>query len=865
MLRGAFLASPRARQTTMPRTQINPPTEELVHRGLQSSAALSWASSEQILALAARSEQRKLESDTLLINDGEQAEELFILLSGELEVIKTTEQGEEVVLNRCCALGDCVGEDASLSSNRIRSATVRVAAPSIVAVLSYKHIQQIASNREFTHANQPLAQRHQRHNTLVGISPLYRRLAAVGPILDCSTEAFYSDGEYVFKQDSPSDRTYFVISGRAEIRKEKDGQLQSLGELGPGQVFGELGVVQGKARAASVLAKGELHTLAIDAAQLLKMTGQSDEAADHLSLLRQIYANNDGGKVLQFDESIDGQPVIVTSFQDANSPPVVVQYALNSVVIKVQQDRPQTTAQSIHFSDPGRGIKRRLQLIDSKVIGASLIGPSDETGQIISAIRDGHVLLEQQRASFQTTGLIFDPAHNPDLACFCMRLTYSALGREIENGCDSVEALRRRTGASTVCGDCRGCLRALVGEIALNAAEMHQRTEIAPAVFRIRFRTTSGSQLNPSIAGQHIIVEGEINGVKVRRPYTLTNAAGETAWREITIRREAFGLFSRWLCDVPQLQANLQITPAIGNFVADLRATTPILMVVAGIGVTPAIALARTRAAMQNGPQVIIDHSAPTEARLIAQPELLGLAQQTEGLSYTARRTAAGERLTKTAITKLHKAYPDARWMICGPEKFQQYVHSSAIKCGARPERVQFERFGPRHADIANRLTPDFFSLAVGIATTLVTLIGLYIPFGTQAFYEWQASSAGRWWSGAAFICFLAYQWWLPIYRWSGAADHVDWLRKQHRRVGAFMPLLLLLHTQSFGAGMLTVLSAAVLLNTIVGVADRSIVRDKQRQVIYFRLWLFPHILLSFLITGLALYHVWLILAHGGP
>ena len=79
------------------------------------------------------------------------------------------------------------------------------------------------------------------------------------------------------------------------------------------------------------------------------------------------------------------------------------------------------------------------------------------------------------------------------------------------------------------------------------------------------------------------------------------------------------------------------------------------------------------------------------------------------------------------------------------------------------------------------------------------------------------------------------------------------------------MPLLLLLHTQSFGAGMLTVLSAAVLLNTIVGVADRSIVRDKQRQVIYFRLWLFPHILLSFLITGLALYHVWLILAHGGP
>jgi ferredoxin-NADP reductase/CRP-like cAMP-binding protein len=849
----------------MSRTQMNSPSEGLVHRALRSSAVLSCASSEQILALAARSELRKLESDTVLINDGEQAEELFILLSGELVVIKTTEEGEEVVLQRCCTLGDCVGEDASLHPNRIRSASVRVAASSMVAVLSYTHIQQIVGDREFTHANQPRAQQHQRHNTLVGISPLYRRLAAVGPIMDCCEEVHYADGEYVFKQDSPSDRTYFVLSGRAELRREKDGQLQSLGELGPGQVFGELGVVQGKARAASVLAKGELHTLAIDAAQLLKLTGQSDEAADHLSLLRQIYANNDGGKVLQFDEFIDGQPVIVTSFQHADSPAVVVQYALNSVVIKVQQDRPLTATQSIHFSAPGRGIKRRLQLIDSKVIGASLIGPSDETGQIIAAIRDGHVLLEQQRASFQTTGLIFDPTHSPDLACFCMRLTYSALEREIENGCDSVDALRRCTGASTVCGDCRGSLRALVGEIALSAAEIHQRTEIAPGVFRIRLKTTSGSQLNPSIAGQHIIVEGEINGVKVRRPYTLTNAAGETAWREITLRRETFGLFSRWLCDVPQLQASVQITPAIGEFVADLSTPTPILMVVAGIGVTPAIALARSRAAMQSGPQVVIDHSAPTEARLIAQHELQVLADQTQGLHYTTRRTAGGERLTKAAITKLHKAYPDARWMICGPERFQKYVHSSAIKCGARAERVQFERFGPRHADSAHTLAPDLFSLAAGIAATLLTLIGLSIPLGTQAFYAWQASSAGRWWSGAAFICFLAYQWWLPIYRWSGAADHVDWLRKQHRRVGAFIPLLLLLHTQSFGAGMLTVLSAAVLLNTIVGVADRSIVRDKKRQVIYFRLWLFPHILLSFLITGLALYHVWVILAHGGP
>ena len=849
----------------MTNTHIHSPTDELVHRAVRSSAALAWASSEQILALVARCEQRQLATDTVLIHDGEQADEMFILLDGELEVVKTTEQGEEVVLQRYSALGDCFGEDASLRAKRRRSATVRAIAPSLVAVLSYKQIQQIVGDRAFSQANQPRTEHRQRHNTLVGISPLYRRLAEVGPILDCSYEQHYRDGEYVFKQDSPSDRTYFVLSGRAEIRREKDGQLQSLGELGPGQVFGELGVIQGKARAASVLAKGELHTLAIDAAELLQLTGQSDEAADHLSLLRQIYAHNDGGTVLQFDEYVDGQPVIVTAFQDAERPPIVVQYALNSVVIKAQQNGAQTRAKSIHFSDTGRGIKRRLQIVDTKIIAASLIGPSAETGQIIAAIRDGHTLSKAQRSRFQSTGLLFDPAENRDLACFCMRLSYSALGREIENGCNTVDALRRRTGASTVCGDCRGTLRTLVGEIALSAAAIDQRTEIAPGVFRIRLTPKSGQQWNPSMAGQHIIVEGEINGAKVRRPYTLTNAAGETAWREITLRREDFGLFSRWLCDLPPESAQLQITPALGKFIAELDTTTPILMLVAGIGVTPAIALARSRAARSSGPEVVIDHSAPTATRLIAQQELQTLAEQTEGLSYTARRTAAGERLTQAAIAKLHQRYPDARWMICGPEKFQHFVHRSAIKCGAAPERVQFERFGAGQPDSDASLTPDSFSLIVGIAATLVTLIGLYIPLGPATFYGWQASSSGRWWSGAAFCAFIGYQWLLPLYSWSGANKRSDRLRQQHRRVGAFMPLLLLLHGQSFGAGMLALLSAAILLNTIIGVADRSLISDARRQRIYFRIWLFPHILLSFLITALALYHVWLILAYGGP
>ena len=79
------------------------------------------------------------------------------------------------------------------------------------------------------------------------------------------------------------------------------------------------------------------------------------------------------------------------------------------------------------------------------------------------------------------------------------------------------------------------------------------------------------------------------------------------------------------------------------------------------------------------------------------------------------------------------------------------------------------------------------------------------------------------------------------------------------------MPLLLLFHNTSYGAGMLSLLTVAVLLHTIIGVADSSLLSGQQRQQAYLRVWLFPHILLAFLITVLSLYHVWVILTHGGP
>lgn len=826
----------------------------------------SWATQEQLISLCSQGAIREIPRGTLLISQGSLGEELFVLLKGELEVLKTPEgSAEELVVERYFTPGDSVGEAASLTDDGLRTATVRCASDSQLLAISFQQIKELDGSSAFYRASAKAAAGHQAHDALVGESRLFKKLTSAGPLQGWSQEEAYQDGEVVFSQGSPPGRAHFILAGQAEISLERGGSSQHLGLLSSGQIFGELSIIRGEPRLASVTARGELRTLAIDPDRFLQLAGRSKEAAEHLRVLRQVYGDRQGGATLQFDEEVDGRPVIVTVLQDPEEGPVLVQYAIGSLQTRIERELPDLPRRSVEYEDEARGITRTLSLAGAKISHALLIGPSDETGKIVEAVREQREFDLEDFAHFKDTGLLFGEGAAPDLACHCLRISHQTLQRSVERGCDSAEALARATGASTVCGDCRSSLEALAGELSLVRAKIYEREQLTEDVYRIRFTPSEGASFSSSTPGQHIVVEGVLSGVKVRRPYTLTSTGPEQAWREITIRREAHGLFSRWLCDVDPDVAELAITAPSGSFIAELEDADPLLMLVAGIGVTPAIAVARARAAMTAGSPVVIDHSAQTQEHLVSEAELRDLAEATPGLRYRTRKTAGGERLNHKEIQALHREHPTARWMICGPEAFQVFAQESAIKAGASPAKVKIERFGPTSAAASAALPKDRISLLLALASTSLALIGLWTHLGPASFYQWQASPPGRWWTGGAMALYLAYQWTLPIYRWAGNRRGTESLRSWHRRVGAIAPLLLLFHGDSFGAGMLSLLTVVIIANTIVGVADRSLIKDERAQRAYLSAWLYPHIILSALLTTLAIFHVWTILAHGGP
>jgi CRP-like cAMP-binding protein len=82
---------------------------------------------------------------------------------------------------------------------------------------------------------------------------------ALSRVLEISKEVSHPDGKVVVEEDASAVGFHMILSGNAEI--SVDGTV--VGTFGPGQYFGEMSLIDGKPRSASVTATNALHTLSI--------------------------------------------------------------------------------------------------------------------------------------------------------------------------------------------------------------------------------------------------------------------------------------------------------------------------------------------------------------------------------------------------------------------------------------------------------------------------------------------------------------------------------------------------------------------------------------------------------------------------
>jgi CRP-like cAMP-binding protein len=117
-------------------------------------------------------------------------------------------------------------------------------------------------------------------------SPLFRALAPaeLDRLAKHLLQRRFVDGQLIFSRGEPGSSVMAVVEGRVRIGiRSSEGREVLLGIVGPGEVFGELALLDGKGRSADATALGDCVLLSIDGRDLLPLLHRSPEAVIGLS------------------------------------------------------------------------------------------------------------------------------------------------------------------------------------------------------------------------------------------------------------------------------------------------------------------------------------------------------------------------------------------------------------------------------------------------------------------------------------------------------------------------------------------------------------------------------------------------------
>jgi ferredoxin-NADP reductase/MOSC domain-containing protein YiiM len=222
-------------------------------------------------------------------------------------------------------------------------------------------------------------------------------------------------------------------------------------------------------------------------------------------------------------------------------------------------------------------------------------------------------------------------------------------------------------------------------------------------VCSIYLAAADGTRLPAAQAGEYLTLRiGAAGKPAPVRNYSLSSAPGADPYR-ISVKQEPHGIASTYLNQKLRAGAVLDVAAPRGEFVLD-DGTGPVLLISAGIGVTPVLSMLHELAAARSQREIWWLHGArgPREHPYAAEAHelLAGLPHAREHIFYsqaTARQRrrahAAAGHLSKESLGLL--AVPArASAFICGPASFMSDMQQALTAIGVGPGDIHTELFG---------------------------------------------------------------------------------------------------------------------------------------------------------------------------
>ncbi|WOC78673.1 pyridoxamine 5'-phosphate oxidase family protein [Stutzerimonas frequens] len=212
----------------------------------------------------------------------------------------------------------------------------------------------------------------------------------------------------------------------------------------------------------------------------------------------------------------------------------------------------------------------------------------------------------------------------------------------------------------------------------------------------------------PFAAGQHLPMRLQASDETLVRTYTVSSAPSDG---HIRISVKLQGKASRHLHESIQVGDLLEVRAPLGSFTLVDDSERPVVLIGAGVGITPMISMARELVAQnrqhQRARHIHLFHSARSLAELPFREELNALQQQADGLLHIHRALSSPEaeaqlerdyqlagRLSFSQV-KARLPLDDYDFYLCGPSGFLQAMYNGLRGLNIADPRIHAEAFGP--------------------------------------------------------------------------------------------------------------------------------------------------------------------------
>jgi ferredoxin-NADP reductase len=193
-------------------------------------------------------------------------------------------------------------------------------------------------------------------------------------------------------------------------------------------------------------------------------------------------------------------------------------------------------------------------------------------------------------------------------------------------------------------------------------------------------------------AGQHALIDVELDGVRHQRTYTLSSSPRDRDTIAITVKRQPDGAVSNALHDHLKTGQVIGLSQASGEFMLP-ASDRPILMLSAGSGITPVMSMLRELHARGDDRDVCFVHVCRKPEDAIFAGELHAIAAALPRLKLHFHYTTENGRLPLEALAILVPDYAQRHTLLCGPAAFMAEVRAKWQRDGLAAQ-LSYEHFG---------------------------------------------------------------------------------------------------------------------------------------------------------------------------